>query len=372
MPQITANGLAIEYEEYGDPSAPPILLVMGLGAQLTLWPMEFVNALAERGFRVIRYDNRDVGLSQKMEAQGNPSIPWAFVKARLGLKPKSPYTLSDMAADGIGLLDALDIEAAHIVGASMGGMIAQVMAIEHPDRALSLTSIMSTTGHRKLKQADPAVLKTLTTRPKDMEMASIRAHGVAFYRAVGSPAYPETDAAIGDRTQANFERSFYPAGLQRQLAAIIADGDRRERLAKVRTPTLVVHGEADPLVPVDGGHDTARHIQGAALKLIPGMGHDLPLELVDEIAGAIADHAVAVRFGEIRNKGSRRDTRASKRAQGCCAEYRFRLPSCEPSALFAKPSAPMTQARTRNYFYADSFPPCTFAKARNSRASPVW
>lgn len=291
MANIKANGLQVEYEDHGDKSAPPILLVMGLGAQLTLWPIELIDALVERGFRVIRYDNRDIGLSSKIEDGGNPSIPWTMIKARFGFKSKVPYTLSDMAADGMGLLDALQIEQAHIVGASMGGMIAQLIAVEHPGRVLSLTSIMSTTGHRKLPQARPQALKALTTRPKNTEIDTIREHGVMLYRAIGSPAYPADAQAIGDKTEENFKRSFYPAGLPRQLAAIIADGDRRERLASVTAPTLVVHGEADPLVPVEGGHDTARHIPDATLKLFPGMGHDLPLELVDDMADTIADHA---------------------------------------------------------------------------------
>ncbi|WP_114520945.1 alpha/beta fold hydrolase [Altererythrobacter sp. ZODW24] len=293
MPQITANNIAIEYEEYGDAANPPMLLVMGLGAQLTLWPMELVEALVERGYRVIRYDNRDIGLSQKIDDAGNVSIPWTMIKARFGFKPKVPYTLSDMAADAVGLLDALDIEKAHIVGASMGGMISQLIAAEHPDRVLSLTSVMSTTGHRKLPAAKREAFKALTTRPADMEMETIREHGLFISRAIGSPGYPGDETRIKDRTEENFNRSYYPAGMARQLAAIIADGDRRTRLSAVTAPTLVVHGEADPLVTVEGGHDTAKHIPGAKLKTFPGMGHDLPLELVDPMADAIAEHAAA-------------------------------------------------------------------------------
>lgn len=291
MPQATANGLTLEYESYGDTASPPLLLVMGLGAQLTLWPMELVEALVEHGFHVIRYDNRDIGLSQKMEDAKVPSIPFAMIKARLGFNPSSPYSLADMADDAVGLLDALGIAKAHIVGASMGGMISQHIASTHADRTLSLCSIMSTTGHRKLEPARKEAIKALTTRPRDMEMETVREHGLMLSRAIGSPAYPGEAEAVKDRTEANFKRSYYPEGMARQMAAIIADGDRRELAGKITAPTLVLHGEDDPLVPLSGGQDTAAHIPGAKLHTIPGMGHDLPLELVDEVADAIAGNA---------------------------------------------------------------------------------
>lgn len=293
MPRITANNIAIEYESYGEESDPAMLLVMGLGAQLTLWPMELVEALVARGFRVIRYDNRDIGLSHKFEDAGEVSIPWTMIKARFGLKPRVPYTLSDMAADGVGLMDALGIDRAHIVGASMGGMIAQLIAAEHPGRVLTLTSIMSTTGHSSIPAAEKEAMAALTTRPANTEMETIRAHGVRVARAIGSPAYPADEAVLHQKIESNFKRSFYPAGMARQMAAIIADGDRRSRLAKISAPTLVVHGEADPLVKVEGAHDTAAHIPGAQLKLFPGMGHDLPVQLVEPMADAIAGHAAS-------------------------------------------------------------------------------
>lgn len=293
MTQIAANNITIEYEAYGDKANPPMLLVMGLGAQLTYWPMELVDALVERGFHVIRYDNRDIGLSTKFDQAGNPSIPWTMIKARMGIKPKVPYRLSDMAADAVGLLDALGIDRAHVVGASMGGMISQLIAAEYPDRVLSLTSIMSTTGHRKLPQADKEAIQALTTRPKSTDMEAIRAHGVRIARAIGSPQYPAPVERLHQHIDSNFQRSFYPEGMARQMAAIIADGDRRQRLAHVKAPTLVVHGEADPLVKVEGGHDTAAHIEGATITTFPGMGHDLPVELVDQMADVIARHAVS-------------------------------------------------------------------------------
>ena len=293
MPQTTANGITIEYDEHGDKNAPPVLLVMGLGAQMTLWPQELVDALVERGFRVIRYDNRDIGLSHKMEGAKAPGIVKMMLLSRFGFKPKVPYSLADMADDGIGLLDALGIAKAHIVGASMGGMIAQHMAFSHPERVLTLTSIMSTTGNRKLPAATREAMSALTKRPESMDEEVLVEHGVKVASAIGSPGYRSDPDKVRERSRALIKRSFYPQGMPRQLAAIIADGDRRERLQSVKAPTLVIHGEADPLVPLAGGQDTAAHIKGSKLKTIPGMGHDLPLELVDEIADAIAEHARA-------------------------------------------------------------------------------
>jgi pimeloyl-ACP methyl ester carboxylesterase len=295
MPQTHANGITIEYDEHGDPSAPPILLVMGLGAQMTLWPQELVDALVERGFRVIRYDNRDIGLSHKFDGAKAPGMVKLLLLSKFGFKPKVPYTLADMAEDGIGLLDALKIDKAHIVGASMGGMIAQHMAFSHPERVLTLTSIMSTTGHRKLPGGTREAIGVLTKRPASMDEDVLVEHGVKVAHAIGSPGYRSDPAVLRERSRALIKRSFYPQGMPRQFAAIVADGDRRERLQSVRAPTLVIHGEADPLVPLPGGQDTAAHIMGAKLKTIPGMGHDLPLELVDEIADAIAAHANSIK-----------------------------------------------------------------------------
>lgn len=293
MPQIEANGIALEYEEFGDTSAPPLLLVMGLGAQLTLWPIELVEALVARGFRVIRYDNRDIGLSHKMEGAKAPGMVRHILMKRVGLKPRVPYTLADMAADGVGLLDALGIDKAHVVGASMGGMIAQHIAFSHPERVLSLTSIMSTTGNPKLPPAQKEALSVLTRRPRSMAESVLVEHGVKIGRTIGSPGYPADEERLRANATRDIRRSLYPAGMPRQLAAIIADGCRRERLKGVKAPTLVIHGECDPLVPPACGQDTAAHIPGAKLKTIPGMGHDLPLALADEIADAIAEHARA-------------------------------------------------------------------------------
>lgn len=293
MPTITTpnTGIEIFYEDHGDPSHDTILLVMGLGAQLTLWPDELVEALVDEGFRVIRYDNRDIGLSQKMEGARAPSLPIQLLRKKIGFPAKVPYTLKDMADDGIGLLDALGIDKAHVVGASMGGMIVQLMAVHHPDRLMSMTSIMSTTGNGKLPQAEKHAMEALIAPLKGMDEETLVAHGLNIAKNIGSPGFPFDPDQQRERVLKNVRRSVYPAGLPRQLAAIIDDGCRRSRLASVRTPTLVLHGEADPLVKVEAGEDTARHISGARLVTIPGWGHDIPLPLVPRVAGEIVGHA---------------------------------------------------------------------------------
>ena len=287
MPQIQANGITLETETFGTDSAPPLLLIMGLGAQLTLWPIELVESLVAHGFRVIRYDNRDVGLSTKFDAAGVPDMPKMMMSIMMGEKPETPYSLDDMAADAVGLLDALDIQRAHVVGASMGGMIAQLVAMNYPERVLSLTSIMSTTGNPSLPQAKPEAMAVLTGRPTTPDANAIVEFGVKAARVIGSPAYPAAEERLRTRVKSDFERSFSPFGAARQMAAIMAGGDRTARLAAVRAPTLVIHGEADPLVPLEGGKATAASISGAELLTIAGMGHDLPLQLVDMIAHAI-------------------------------------------------------------------------------------
>lgn len=285
------TGLEICYEDYGDPAHDVILLVMGLGAQLTLWPDELVTALVGEGFRVIRYDNRDIGLSHKVEGARAPSLAVQVLRKKIGFPARVPYTLTDMARDGIGVLDALGIESAHVVGASMGGMIAQLMAVHHGNRLRSMTSIMSTTGHGKLPQAEKHAMEALIAPLKGMDEESLVAHGLNIARNIGSPGFPFDPEQQRERVLKNIRRSVYPAGLPRQLAAIIDDGCRRSRLASVRTPTLVLHGEDDPLVKVEAGEDTARHISGARLVTIPGWGHDIPVPLVDRLAHEIVTHA---------------------------------------------------------------------------------
>ncbi|MEL7445006.1 MAG: alpha/beta hydrolase [Pseudomonadota bacterium] len=296
MPTITTpnTGLELFYEEHGDPSHAPILLVMGLGAQMTLWPDEFVAALVDRGHRVIRYDNRDIGLSQKFEGAKAPGIAWQVIRQKIGWPAKVPYSLKDMADDGIGLLDALNIERAHVVGASMGGMIVQLMAIHHAARLHSMTSIFSTTGNSRLPQADKEAIGALTAPLKSMEEEDLVAHGLNISDKIGSPGFRPDPVRQRERVLKSVRRSVYPAGLPRQLAAIIDDGDRTSRLASVTTPALVLHGEDDPLVKVEGGRATAAAIPEAKLVTIPGWGHDLPVELVDRVAAEIADHTATV------------------------------------------------------------------------------
>ena len=292
MPQISANGVSLEYESYGDPANPALLLVMGLGAQLTLWPDEFVAALVARGFHVIRHDNRDIGLSTKFTAAGIPAIPEVVAAVMAGQAPPIPFTLTDMAADAAALLDGLGIAKAHVVGASMGGMIVQLMAVNHADKLLSMTSIMSTTGNPALPPSKPEAMAALMNRaPEDAGLNEVLKIGVAVARAIGSPGYPAPLDRLHARIEHDYKRSFHPTGAARQFAAIVADGDRRERLKSVTTPTLVIHGIDDPLVTVEGGVDTTESIAGAKLLTLPGMGHDVPLELVDELADAIAAHA---------------------------------------------------------------------------------
>jgi pimeloyl-ACP methyl ester carboxylesterase len=292
MPQITANGIQLEYEAHGDPANPPVLLVMGLGAQLTLWPIELVEALVARGYYVIRYDNRDIGLSEKFGHAGVPNFRRVALMRMFGLRARIPYRLTDMAADAAALLDALGIAKAHVVGASMGGMIVQLLAAEHPEKVLTMTSIMSTTGNRRLPPARPEAMKALLDRaPAGAKLEDVIPIGIRVSRAIGSPAYPAPEERLRERIGRDFNRSFYPEGAARQISAIVDDGDRRKRLKKVQVPSLVIHGVDDPLVPVEGGRDTAAAIPDAKLLEIKGMGHDLPLELVDQIADAIAGHA---------------------------------------------------------------------------------
>jgi pimeloyl-ACP methyl ester carboxylesterase len=289
MPQIKANGVDLYYESHGPQAGEPILFIMGLGAQMTAWPPELYNRLTEKGYRVILYDNRDVGLSEKLDAAGPPDMPAIVAALTQGQKPSVAYTLDDMAADAAGLLDALHIPKAHIVGASMGGMIAQLVATNHPDKTLSLTSIMSTTGNPGLPRAKPEAIAMLNNRGPDPreDLEGFLANAVVSNKVIGSPAYPAEEAVTRAKAKANFERSFYPVGFSRHYAAITVASDRRPKLAKVTAPTVVIHGEADPLVPVDGGRDTAANIPGAELVILPGVGHDLPAAMHGEVAAAI-------------------------------------------------------------------------------------
>jgi pimeloyl-ACP methyl ester carboxylesterase len=291
MANVTANGISIEYETFGDPAKPALALIMGLGAQMIFWQDDFCRQLMERGFHVVRFDNRDCGRSRHFQELGIPDVGAAMTASLSGEPvPSPPYALRDMAADVVGLLDALGIERAHVVGASMGGMIAQTVAIEHPARVRSMTSIMSTTGNREVPPATPEAMTALLT-PSPSDRAEFIDHMVKTFRIVGSPGFEFDEASFRDRVGRAFDRSYDPSGVARQLVAVLADGDRRERLRSVRVPTLVIHGRNDPLVPVEGGVDTADAVPGARLLVIEGMGHDLPRGAWPQIIDAIASFA---------------------------------------------------------------------------------
>lgn len=285
MATASANGISIEYDTFGQASDPALLLVMGLGSQLTVWDPAFCTALASRGFYVIRYDNRDVGLSTKMEDAPRPEIGKAFQ----GDFSSASYTLWDMAEDAVGLLDYLGITRAHIVGASMGGMIVQAMAIKHPNRVLTMTSIMSSTGNPQVGQPKPEGMSVLMAPPPSNREDAIE-QTKRTMNVIGSPSYPTAEELIGERAAAEYDRCFYPIGTARQLLASMATGDRTEALREVRVPTLVLHGEEDPLISVSGGKATAEAIPGATLITIPGMGHDLPTQLYERLIDAIVEN----------------------------------------------------------------------------------
>lgn len=295
MAKVSANGVELEYEASGKSGAPAILLVHGLGAQLTLWPDELIDRLVQQGFRVIRFDNRDIGLSQKFESYGVPDLPALISKVMTGEKIAAPYLLSDMAADGIALAQALDIPRPHVVGVSMGGMIVQQMAGDFPDRIASMTSIMSSSGRRGLPPGKPEAMKALLTPPGSNDRQTVIEHGIALRKVIGSPGYPATDAELQALVERNVDRSFYPQGAARQYNAILASGDRVKLLPTVKAPTLVIHGADDPVMPVEAGQDTAALVPGAKLEIIPGMGHDLPKPLLPKLAGLIAQHARAAK-----------------------------------------------------------------------------
>ncbi|MBV8958835.1 MAG: alpha/beta hydrolase [Actinobacteria bacterium] len=281
MPNVHANGIDIEYEEFGDPSNPTLLLVMGLGAQMIVWDEGFCQLLADRGFHVIRYDNRDVGLSTKFDDAPAPDLAAAMG----GDGSSAAYLLADMADDGIGLLDALGIEKAHIVGASMGGMIVQEMAIRHPEKVLSLCSIMSTTGDRAVGQPTPEAMAALMAPPPQTRDEALDL-AVKAQKVIGG-TFPVDEAKVRERAGRSYDRMVNPMGMARQLVAIMASPDRTPKLQQLDVPTLVIHGVVDPLVTPSGGEATAKAIPGAELLMLEGMGHDTPEQLWPQIVDAI-------------------------------------------------------------------------------------
>jgi pimeloyl-ACP methyl ester carboxylesterase len=290
-----ANGIELAYQEVGDADGEPLLLIMGLATQMIAWDEGFCELLAERGFRVVRFDNRDIGRSTKIEAAGVPGR----ADMLLGRRGAAPYLLSDMAADTVGLMDHLEIEAAHLAGASMGGMIAQTVAIEHPGRVRSLVSMMSSTGNRWLGIPAWRAFGTLFARPPKDREATV-AHMLRTFRTIGSPGYPIDERRFRELAGASYDRCPSRAGVARQLHAVTASGDRTPDLERLRLPAAVLHGDSDPLIRPAAGRATARAIRDSRLRIFKGMGHDLPPELwpefADEIA-ATAERAQAQRFG---------------------------------------------------------------------------
>ena len=287
---VRANGIELCHDTFGDPQAPPMILIMGLATQMIAWDEEFCAELAGRGFWVVRFDNRDIGQSTRLEQAGIPDIQAAFMAAMQGKPIAAPYLLDDMADDVVGLMDALGIAAAHVVGASMGGAIGQSLAIRHPERLLSLTSIMSTSGAPDLPPPTPEALATLF-KPMPTDAAGYFESYAKTWKVLRAGSFPLDEARDASRAAQTFARGLNPAGVARQLVAVLASGSRRQALGAVRTPTLVIHGDVDPLVPLACGRDVAASIPGSKLLVIEGMGHALPISMWPRIIDAIASHA---------------------------------------------------------------------------------
>lgn len=294
MPTAKVNGIEIWYDAIGPEDGKPILLISGVGTQSTRWKDDFVADLVARGYRAIKMDNRDIGLSQKFTEFGIPDFKQIIADKAAGKSPDVPYTLSDMAADGAALLDHLGIDKAHICGFSMGGMIVQLLAIEHPEKVLSMTSVMSNTGNPDLPKATDAAMAALTRPRPDatVDREGFIASRVETDHVIGSPAYPIPDAELRAQAEADLDRSYHPTGFSRQYAAILATRDRRAELGKLTIPVSVIHGVEDPLVPVEGGRDTAANCPTAELFEIAGMGHNFPREVYGQVLDGI-DSAVA-------------------------------------------------------------------------------
>ncbi|TAJ42656.1 MAG: alpha/beta fold hydrolase [Reyranella sp.] len=288
MARIKANGIEIEYETFGKKGDPALLLIMGLGAQLTLWPEALCEGLAGRGFHVVRYDNRDAGLSTDFDKWGVPNIMEAFMKLMKGDKVAAPYLLDDLANDALGLLDALDVDRAHMVGASMGGMIAQILAAKFPQRTRSLVSIMSTSGRLGLPVGKPEAVAMLSAQPEGPAREQLVAHAIKLRTVIGSPGFPADPAELRALVERNIDRRYYPAGAARQYLAVMASGDRVDLLKTVKVPTLVLHGADDPLLPVEGGRDVASLVPGAKIETFPGWGHDIPKEMVPKLVESLS------------------------------------------------------------------------------------
>jgi pimeloyl-ACP methyl ester carboxylesterase len=288
LARVKANGIEIEYETTGNKADPALLLVMGLGAQMTIWPDRLFHGLADAGFYVIRFDNRDTGLSTDFGAAGLPNIPGAIQKLMSGQKVEAPYYLKDMAADATGLLDALGIERAHMVGASMGGMIVQIVAAQYPTRTRSMVSIYSTSGRYGLPTGKPEALAMLSAQPEGPTREDKIRHGIKVRNTIGSPGYPTPEAEMRTFVEKNVDRRWYPEGSARQYLSVIASGDRVEMLKTIKVPTLVLHGDDDPLLPVECGRDVAALVPGSKVETFPGWGHDFPPGMIPTVIDRVA------------------------------------------------------------------------------------
>ncbi len=296
MPIVSVNGIEIAYESHGDDGAPAILLIMGLGGQLTMWPDDLINSLVSAGRRVITFDNRDIGLSAKFADAPTPNPIAQMLLGRFGIKLKTPYTLTDMADDAAGLLEVLGIERADIVGISMGGMIGQFLSAKYPQKVASLTAIMTTTGNPKLPHPGRDVMKAMLRRgPAATEREEIIAQSVATFALIGTPGEDHNTNGMRDRIAASVDRNHAPAGLRVQTAAILGSGDFRNITRQITVPTLVIHGSADPLVSIEGGKDVAKIVPGARFEIIDGMGHDIPPRFLPRVIALIHDHLGSAR-----------------------------------------------------------------------------
>lgn len=285
------SGIRIEYAVQGSPDAPTIVLITGLGLQMTAWPTSFIEGLATRGFRVVSFDNRDTGLSSRATSTKRIDLRAAAIKGILGFPVRPPYTLEDMGSDAIGLMDRLNINRAHVLGISMGGMIGQVLAAKHRERLVSLTSIMSSSGATRFSFHMSAATRALLSPPtRNATEAQILDHTEHIWMLIGSPGLLPPRDLLRERLRQSMQRAYNPAGVARQMLAIMTSGDRRRLLRTIETPTLVIHGDRDTLVPIGAGRDTAANIRGASFREVAGMGHDLPEPLVPMLVDLVAGH----------------------------------------------------------------------------------
>lgn len=287
---INVNGVDIAYQLHGNSSQPTLLLIHGLSTPLTGWPKAMVNAFVAANFQVLLLDNRDVGRSEQLDHFSIPNMGWIITKLKLGLSIKTPYQLEDMMQDVVALLDALNLAEVHVVGASMGGMIAQLMAIHHPRRVKTLTSIMSTTGYKKLPGIDKNIRKTLMQKPVSRDYKDQMDYHIKKWQVIGSPDYPCSETDLQQYVESMLQRGITAKGTIRQMLSIMATGNREDALSKLDIPSLVIHGDKDGLVNLAGGKATAKAIPNAKLRVYPGMGHDFPVELIPNIVNDIVAH----------------------------------------------------------------------------------